>query len=152
MAIVVSNTGNKTVAIISDRDALLHVFDGMQVTVIDAIADVLVGIGTAGYQWSSPLNKWVLMWKTSKDELIFTSEVKVIVAGKVTASHYPQNALIWSCSIRDSNGIVLSDVEPSVILKVLDIGTTVYDGNSLHYTYAYGSVEASPAPIHCGTF
>lgn len=152
MAIVVSNTGNKTVATISERDVLTHVFDRMQVTVIDAIADVLVGIGSAGYQWSSPLNKWVLMWKTSKDELIFISEVKSIVAGKVTTSHYPQNALIWSCTIRDSNGIVLSDVEPSVTLKVLDIGTTVYDGNSLHYTYAYGNVEASPAPIVCGKF
>ncbi len=152
MAIIVSNTGNKTVATISDRDALLHVFDGMQVTVIDAIADVLVGIGTAGYQWSSPLNKWVLMWKTSKDELIFTSEAQAIVGGKVSASHYPQNALVWSCHVRDSNGLILSDVEPTVILKVLDIGTTDYDGHSLHFTYAYGNIEANPAPIVCGKF
>ena len=152
MAIVVSNTGNKTVATISDRDALLRVFNGMQVTVIDAIADILVGIGTAGYQWSSPLYKWCLMWKTSKDELIFVSEAQTIVAGKVAANHYPQNSLVWSCNIRDSNGLILGEIEPTVVLKVLDIGTTDYDGHSLHYTYAYGNVEASPAPIYCGSF
>ena len=152
MAIIVSNTGNKTVATIADRNLLFHVFDGMQVTVTDAISDVLVGIGAACYHWSGALDKWVLMWKTSKDELIFTSEAQTIVGGKVSASHYPQNALVWSCHVRDSNGLILSDVEPTVILKVLDVGTTDYDGHSLHYTYAYGNIEANPAPIDCGKF
>jgi hypothetical protein len=152
MAIIISNDGDKTVATIAQRDSIVKKFDGMQVTVIDAIADLMVGIGSAGYQWSQALDKWVLMWKTSKDELIFTQEAKTIVGGKVNAEHYPQNALVWSCSIRDTNGVLLEDVEPSVALKELSIGTTDFDGHRLHYTYAYGSIEANPAPIYCGTY
>lgn len=152
MAIIVSNTGNKTVPTIADRNALTSVFNGMQVTVVDAIADALVGIGSAAYQWSGALNKWVLMWKTSKDELIFANEAKVIVGGKVTANHHPQNGLVWSCGIRDSNGVLLDEIEPVVMLDVIDIESSGYDGHSLHYTYAYGNIEANPSPIYGGTF
>lgn len=152
MAILIANTGNKTVQTIANRNALEKKHDGMQVTVLDAIADVNVGIGSAGYQWDEAGLRWVLIWKGSKDELTFRSEAKVLSGGKVTADQYPQNSLVWGATVRDNTGLILRDVEPSVSLKVIDIGTTQFDGETLHYTYAHGSIVANASPIYCGTF
>lgn len=152
MAILISYTGHKTVNTIADRDAIDRHCDGMQVTVLDAISDVKVGIGEAGYQWSESLQKWLLVWKTSKDELTFVQETKVILNGRVSTDFYPQNSLVWNCSVRDSNNVIHLEIEPSVALNVIDIGTLNYDGYDLHYTYAHGKAVASPAPIICGTF
>lgn len=62
MAIIITNAGFKTVATIAERNAITKVFDGMQVTVVDAIADINVGMGEAGYQWSAAQAKWVLIY------------------------------------------------------------------------------------------
>ncbi len=152
MAVLIANSGNKIVDTIADRNALEQRFEGMQVVVRDAIADVIVGIGEAGYQWSESAQKWMLMWKTTRDELIFTTEVKTIVSGQVSADYYPQNSLVWGCSIRDSNNIILGDIEPNVALNVISLGTNAYDGHTLHYTYAHGTALANPNPIDCGKF
>lgn len=152
MAIIISYVGNKTVNTLADRNAIERRFDGMQITVLDAIADIKVGIGEAGYQWSEALQKWLLIWKTSKDELTFVQETKVILNGRVAADNYPQNSLVWNCSVRDSNNVIHLEIEPNVALNVIDIATFAFDGYDLHYTYAYGKAVASPTPIVCGTF
>jgi hypothetical protein len=152
MAIIITNAGFKTVDTIAERNSITKVFDGMQVTVVDAIADINVGIGEAGYQWSVAKAKWVLIWKESKDELVFSSESKVIVGGKVTADYLPSNSLVWSCSVRDSSNIIMMDIEPTIILKEINLGISNYDGLTLHYTYAHGMSEAISSVITCGKF
>jgi len=152
MAVLIANTGNKTVTTVADRDNIVSRFNGMQVTVLDAIADINVGLGEACYQWSEALNKWFLIWKTSKDELIFEKEWKTIVSGQVTANHVPQNALVWNCVVRDSNNVILLEIDPTVYNKVIGISTNAYDGYQLHYNYAHGTATASNEIINCGTF
>lgn len=152
MAIIITNAGFKTVATIADRNAITKVFDGMQVTVVDAIADINVGMGEAGYQWSAAQAKWVLIWKESKDELVFASESKVIVGGKVSADYLPANGLVWGCNVRDSSNIIMMDIEPTITLKELNLGIPNYDGLTLHYTYAHGIAETISSVIMCGKF
>lgn len=152
MAIIIANAGFKTVGTIAERNAITKVFDGMQVTVSDAIADINVGMGEAGYQWSAAGDKWVLIWKDSKDELVFAFEAKVIFGGKVIADYVPKNGLVWSCSVRDSSNIIVMDIEPTIILKEINLGISNYDGLKLHYTYAHGMSETISSVITCGKF
>lgn len=152
MAVLIANTGNKTVATIAERDALSNPFDGMQVTVLDAIADPKVGIGEAGYQWSSGLSRWLLTWKSSREALEFTRETKTLLNGRVEADYIPQNGLVWECSVRDSNSVVRAHIDPTVEIKTIMIGTTEFDGMTLTYSYAHGKVLADPPPIICGTY
>ncbi len=69
MAIIIAKDGDKSVATIGARNALTSRFEGMQVTVLDAIADVQVGGGRAGYIGSVALNDWLLTWKSTLDNL-----------------------------------------------------------------------------------
>lgn len=152
MAVLIANTGDKIVSTIADRDALIRRHDGMQVTVLDAIADPKVGIGEAGYQWSEGLQRWLLIWKTSREALEFVREAKTLLDGKVTANFIPQDRLVWECVVMDSNGVVRAHIEPVVDLAQIDIGSTEYDGMSLHYSYAHGQLLANPPPIICGCY
>lgn len=152
MAVLIANTGDKIVSTIADRNALIRRHDGMQVTVLDAIADPKVGIGEAGYLWSEQLSRWILIWKTSREALEFVREAKTLLNGKVTADFIPQDGLVWECNVRDSNGVVRAYIEPIVDLAQIDIGSTEYDGMSLHFSYAHGKLLANPPPIICGTY
>lgn len=144
MAILIANDGDKTVNTIADRDAIQKKFNGMQVTVVDAIADILVGIGTAGYVWSSSKNKWQLTWKESKDDLMFVTESHFLIDGEVTLDNIPQSNLVWDCSIVDEFGVTLIDVSnPNVTNSTVNIGSPDYDGNVLLTTYAYGKIQAA---------
>jgi hypothetical protein len=142
MAILIANDGDRVVSTIAGRNALLRKFNGMKVRVTDAIADTRVGSGSAEYEWDAGQSRWLLIWKESKDNIIFTHEHVTIVNGEVTASHYPKSGSIWDATIRDETGIVVAYVEPdSIIGDVIAIGTTEYDGKELYFTYGYSAVE-----------
>ena len=127
MAILIMNDGDKIVNTIAARDAITKKFDGMQVTVKDAIADINVGEGEALYQWSADKSRWILIGKDSKDNLEFKSESATLVGGKVSATEVPQSGLVWDCYVIDSNGIVLADISaPTITVKEINIGTTAY--------------------------
>jgi hypothetical protein len=143
VAILIANDGDKIVANIGARDALPHVFDGMHVTVLDAIADATVGSGEAGYIWRSATSRWILTWKENKDGLIFTTEMSTILNGTVTASHVPQDAIVWDCRILDGSNLVIADVIPSVSGSVIAINSMNYESMTLSYTYGYGIVQAT---------
>ena len=143
MAIIIANDGDKVVNTFADMNSLTAKFDGMEVKVLDSIGDVLTGGGEAGYFWSVSKNKWILAWKTSKDNLTFITESKVIADGKVTAIYPPQSALVWNCYITDSNGLIVADVTPTVITAEIDLGSLSYEGMTLSYTYGYGTIQAA---------
>ena len=144
MAILIMNDGDKIVNTIADRDSITKKFDGMQVTVKDAIADINVGEGEALYQWSADKNRWILIGKDSKDNLEFITETGTLVGGKVTATEVPQSGLVWDCFVKDSNGLIIADITaPSVTVKEINIGSTAYDGSTLHFTYGYGKIQAA---------
>lgn len=143
MAILIANDGDKIVANISARDALPHMFDGMHVTVLDTIADANVGGGEAGYIWRAATLNWILTWKENKDGLIFTTEISTILNGNVTASHTPQDAIVWDCRILNGSNLIIAEVIPNVTGKVISVNTMNYEGMMLSYTYGYGIIQAS---------
>ena len=145
MAILIANNGDKVVATIGARDALFKKFNGMEVTVLDAIADVAAGAGAAGYKWLAGQSKWQLIWKTSKDNLIFKTDTGILANGKITASHEPKDRIVWDCVVLYETGIIVADVAPYVDGVQIDIGTTEYDGLTLSITYGYGIQESAAA-------
>jgi hypothetical protein len=148
MAILITNDGDKVVNTIADRNAITKKFDGMQVTVRDAIADIMVGEGEALYQWSVDKDRWILIGKDKKDNLEFKSESKVLSGGKVTATEVPQSGLVWDCYVMDADGLILADINaPTITVKEINIGSTAYDGNTLYFSYGYGKIEATIATI-----
>lgn len=144
MAILITNDGDKTVNTIADRDAITQRFEGMKVTVLDSIADILTGGGESCYQWNSAQSKWMLIWKTSKDNLIFTTETKTITNGAVTTDYIPSNGVLWDCYVTNPIGVVVADISyPTIVGKDVDLGSNVYEGYTLTYTYGYGMIEAA---------
>jgi hypothetical protein len=136
---IIANDGDKIVNAIADRNALNKKFDGMEVTVIDSIADTLTGGGRACYKWLKTPAVWQLVWKDNKDNLFFTHETKTIVNGKVTAEYLPQSGIVFEAYVLDSAGDSLFLVSsPNVIGKDIDIGSVDYNGFTLTYKYAYG--------------
>lgn len=143
MAILITNDGDKVVNTIADRDAITQRFDGMNVTVRDSIADVLTGGGEAGYQWNDKFSRWMLIWKTSKDNLNFTNEEKTITNGKVIASYFPSNSIIWNAYVVDAGTLVADIVQPTINGTEIDLGTSQFDGMKLNFSYGYGLIEAA---------
>ena len=148
MAIIIANDGDRVVATIADRNAIAKKFDGMQVTVQDAIADVIAGEGEALYQWSASKSKWILIGKENIDSLEFTSESGVLVNGKVTATEHPQSGLVWDCYVIGQDGSVVADITaPSILNNEINIGTLAYDGLTIHYSYGFGRIQATVAAL-----
>lgn len=150
MAIIITNDGDKIVGTIADRDAITRKFDGMNVRVEDSIADVNTGGGEAVYQWNETQSRWMLTWKENKDNLTFITEIMQISNGQVTASHVPQNSLVWDCTIQSTiNGadIIMYDVRPDVSGYTISLGTTDHDGEYLVFTYGYGIIQAAVTAI-----
>jgi hypothetical protein len=144
MAILITNDGDKIVATIAERNAITKKFDGMKVTVNDAIADVLVGGGQAGYEWSESQNKWLLTFKTTTDNLTFVTESKVVANGKATATNFPQDGIVWDCFVVDSNNIVVAEFSAPVVNgNEIQLGSSAYDGQTLKFTYGYGAIQAA---------
>jgi hypothetical protein len=144
MAILIANDGDKIVATIAERNAITKKFDGMKVTVNDAIADVLVGGGQAGYEWSENQNKWLLTFKTTTDNLTFITESKVVASGKATATNFPQDGIVWDCFVLDSNNIVVAEFSAPVVNgNEIQLGSSAYDGQTLKFTYGFGSIQAA---------
>lgn len=144
MAILITNDGDKVVATLADRDAITKKFEGMQVLVKDAIADVVVGGGAAGYFWDATAARWTLFWTNSKDDLIFTTESHTIVNGSVQATYPPASGLVWDCEILGEEGTVVVKVsKPNINGFDINIGSPLYDGLTLLFTYAYGKIQAT---------
>jgi len=144
MAIIISNDGDKEVGTIADRNAIVNKFDGMQVTVLDAVADMFVGGGSAGYEWSVLKSKWILTWKENKDDLLFVTETKQIVNGEAVLEHSPQSNLIWNAYvINTSNELLVTLDNPNVTNHTVSIGSQNFNGHFLVCTYGYGTVQAA---------
>lgn len=145
MGAYIYNDGDKTVATIAARNAIAVKFDGMIVTVNDAIADVLTGGGVAKYQWHAVAERWLLIWKENVDNLTFINDSSVIVDGKATCAYYPSGQVIWNALIINTviGAIEAEFAQPPVTGTEIDLGTTDFDGKTLYFTYAYGAVEAA---------
>jgi hypothetical protein len=154
MAILITNDGDKIVNTIADRNAITRKFDGMQVTVRNALSDPMVGsVSEAIYVWNATQSRWMLTWKENVDNLTFVTEQLLIMNGQVTATNYPQNGLVWGATVQSTlsgEAIILYDVRPSVDGKILDLGVTDYDGNMLEFTYGYGVIQAAISAINAG--
>lgn len=137
--ILIANDGDKTVATIGARNALERRFDGMQVIVLDAIADVNVGGGRAGYIWSEALNDWLLTWKSNNKDLKFYTESHVIAAGAINTDYLPQDGIVWGCRIIDGDGLIVAEVKPKVTGTLVEVGSADYDGLNLELTYGSGA-------------
>lgn len=149
MGAYIYNDGDRTVATIADRNAIVTKFEGMVVTVNDAIADVLTGGGVAKYQWSATAERWLLIWKETVDNLTFFNDSSVIVNGIATATHYPASQVVWnSLIIRVNDGLVVAELNQLPVNGTdIAIGTNAFDGETLYFTYAYGAIEANVRSI-----
>lgn len=149
MGAYIYNDGDRTVANIAARNALATKFEGMVVTVNDAIADILTGGGVAKYQWNATTERWMLIWKETVDNLNFFNDSAVIVNGKVTATYYPSSQIVWNVLIIDSviGAIVAEFAQPPVSGNEITLGTNDFDGKTLYFTYAYGAIEANVRAI-----
>ena len=144
MAILIANDGDKIVNTIAERDAIIKKFDGMEVTVKDAIADLMVGGGRAGYQWDTVAQVWKLVWKHNKDDLVFVTENLPISNGLVTLTNSPQSALVWDSFVTDAAGNMLVKLSnPTVTGKSVSLGSAEYNGETLWVSYAYGKIQAA---------
>ena len=134
--------GDRTVSTIAARDAINNKHEGLTVTVTDAIADETVGEGSAVYRWSN--NRWLLLAKTTIDELRFASETKVISNGQVTADNIINDDVLLDVRIIDSNNPeqVIGYPKPIISEDVINLGTTEYDGHLLEYVYGYGTTAS----------
>lgn len=144
MAILINNTGNKVVPNIAARNALVRRFNGMQVIVTDAIADILVGGSfQATYIWNTTLSQWLMTHKNASDVLEFATETQVIANGKVTANFTPQSGNVSYAIVLDADGLEQASVLTTAVANEISLGTNSYDGMRLVFSYAYGAVQAA---------
>lgn len=151
MAIIITNDGDRIVQDLTARDAYTSPFDGMKITVADSTGDVFTNGGKASYQWNAATSTWLLIWKENKDSLEFVTESHTIAGGKVTASNIPQSGMVWGCTVQDvtveGDAIILAEISPTVSADEVSIGTNVYDGKTLVFTYGYGVIQAAVSQI-----
>jgi hypothetical protein len=145
MAILAYHNGDAVVSTIAARDALPTRIHGMEVTVLDSIADILTGGGEAGYQWNAVAQQWILIWKTTSDNLTFVTETKLIVAGNVTSDYIPYNGLVWNAFVTDSLDVFVANVYPTLVSNELSLDTNSFDGQFITYTYGYNLIDAAVA-------
>lgn len=142
MAIIVANDGSRFVDTMAERDSIpVNMrFMGMRVTVKDATADPVFGGGVVQYLWDKTVGSWSPVWSDKKPELKFSTEEKIIAAGRVTTDHVIKDALVWSARVVDLSGVILGDAQLVIEGKDLVLNTQDYNGMKLHYTYAYGEM------------
>lgn len=151
MAIIITNDGDRIVPDLAARDAYTSPFDGMRITVADSTGDVFTQGGKATYQWNASTSNWLLVWKENKDSLEFVTESQVISGGKAIAANVPQSEMVWGCTVQDvtveGDSIILAEISPTVSGDQISIGTNVYDGKTLVFTYGYGVIQAAVSQI-----
>ncbi len=150
MAIIITNDGDRIVENIAERNAITAKFPGMNCTVKDAIGDPSTAGGYAKYEWMSDgaNSRWILMELDEKITLNFASESHVITNGIVTADNIPLNDEIWTARVIDTiSGVIIGDVKPTVLGAEIDLGTLDYDGQTLDFTYGYGSFTAQLSQV-----
>lgn len=142
MAIIVANDGSRFVDTMAERDAIPveRRFMGMRVTVKDATADPIFGGGVVQYLWDKVVQGWSPVWSDKKPELKFSTEEKVITAGKVTTDHVIKDGLVWAARVVNLEGVILGDAQLTIEGKDLVLNTQDFNGMRLHYTYAYGEM------------
>lgn len=142
--ILITNNGHRVVQTIAERNAIEKRFPNMEVVVRDAIADPVVGGSyEAGYKWNDITLTWVLFYKNSRDDIIFTTETHTIANGKVTTVYVPQNSVVWDVFILDANDLQVANVIPTVTAREIALGSGSYDGMRLVLSYAYGATQAA---------
>lgn len=153
MSVVQHKSADKTVATISDRNALSPRRDHMTVVVLDAAGDVNVLSGKATYKWNEASESWLLLAKENGDTLNFASESKTIVDDGVTASNIPVNGVIWDVYVLDEATKVIAQVEWSVSGANITITPDTpgqFNNKRLNYKYAYGTVSQQMDAVLAG--
>lgn len=142
MAIVLYQNADITVPTIAARNALARKIDNMVVVVLDAIADVSAGAGVATYRWSTSLDNWILISKSSFESIKFATEELLISNGSVTPSNIPTDNQIWGIDVLDGNNIVASlTIDGLTITPTSISGLGPWNGYKLRFTYAYGTIS-----------
>lgn len=147
MSIIIANAGHKVVATIAERDGLVKRFDGMRAYVKDATADVVLGGGAAEYIWDGAAERWTITWAERKADLKFVTETKTIVGTAVTADYPINDNAVWGAYVMNNQDIILGDVFPSVSGSTIDLGTNEFEGETLIFTYAHGSMSTEMQDI-----
>lgn len=142
MAVIRHTNFDKTVNTIADRDAITPRVDNMTVLVVDAIGDINAGPGTATYRWNEYLNIFVLMSKANEPTMSFdTLELVIDNTGSVVLPNVPQNNQIWDIQILNVNNVIAYPrIEDLTINAVSISGLNAWIGNTIRFTYAYGSI------------
>lgn len=141
MANIQHKSHDRTVATISERNAIQPRTPGMMVLVRDAIGDPYAGSGRAVYRWDEVQASWILMFKDNVETLTFTGESKTISQDRIQLSFVPANGQVWDVVVRD--GLVVHQVEHSVAGSVVTIQPDTpgqFDGKQLSVRYAYGTM------------
>lgn len=130
-----------TVDTVEERNNLPYKVDHMVVLVKDAIADVDAGAGAATYKWSSALDRWLLISKSTIDTMSFETVELTVVAGKVIPLNVPVNNIIWDIFVIEGDTILHELRLSDIIVSATSIsGLEAYEGKNLRFTYAYGTV------------
>lgn len=142
MAIVLYQNADITVPTIAARNAITRKIDNMVVVVLDAIADVNAGAGVATYRWSTALDNWILVSKSSYESIKFATEELLISNGSVTPSNIPTDNQIWGIDVLDGSNIVASLTMDGLTITPTSIsGLAAWNGYKLRFTYAYGTIS-----------
>jgi len=137
-----------SVATIADRNALTKLINGMQVHVVDAIADIMVGDGSATYRWEDSSQSWQLTYKSTNQSLSFKTDEILITLGSVQATNIPADNSIWEIGVVQGDIVIAHPrLEDLTIINGNILGLGAFDGNKLRFTYGYGSITAQLATV-----
>lgn len=144
MAIIKQRGLQLRVATISDRNNIVKRPEHLVVHVDDAIADPLAGVGPAIYKWTEASGgKWLLLTAGAEKTISFETKELLITNGLVAAPNLPLNNFIWDIQVVEGDNVVAYPrVEDLNISLGLISGLDLYNGKSLRFTYAYGSMTS----------
>jgi hypothetical protein len=114
----------------------------MVVTVVDAIADLNVGAGTASYRWNDKLGTWMLTFKDTYQSMSFDTEELTIANGSVLPSHFPTDNHIWDIQVLDGDAAIAFPRIQDLTISTAGIsGLDAYNGYKLRFSYGYGTIS-----------
>jgi hypothetical protein len=142
MAVTRLSNFDRTVQTIADRNAITSPVNGMVVTVVDAIADLNVGAGTASYRWNDKLGTWMLTFKDTYQSMSFDTEELTIANGSVLPSHFPTDNHIWDIQVLDGDAAIAFPRIQDLTISTAGIsGLDAYNGYKLRFSYGYGTIS-----------
>lgn len=144
MAIIKQRGLQTRAATINDRNIIAKKPEHLVVHVDDAIADPLAGPGPAIYRWTEfGGGRWILLSSGTEKTISYVTKELQIVDGIVVSPNLPLNNFIWDIQIVEGDTVIayprIEDLNVSLgLIRGLDL----YNGKSLRFTYAYGSITS----------